>query len=74
LVRFARGNLSLLSSADGQVVVVLEALATAVVAMVCSGKADSDFVDDAEEEEEEDDDEDELEVGLFHFVDTFISK
>jgi hypothetical protein len=50
--------------------VVLEALATAVVATGCSGDAKDDLVEDADDKEEE---EDELEVVLFCLVDTVIS-
>ena len=73
LVRLARGNLSFLSSASGRADVVLEALATAVVATGCSGDAEDDLVEDADDEEEEDDDEDELKIVLFRLVDTAMS-
>ncbi len=67
-------NLSFLSSASGRADVVLEALATAVVAAGCSGDAKDNLVEDADDEEEEDDgDEDELEIVLFRLVDTAIS-
>jgi hypothetical protein len=72
LVRLARANLSFLSSASGRADVVLEALATAVVAVGCSGNAEDDLVEDADDEEEEDKDEDELEIGLFRLMDTAI--
>ena len=52
---------------------MLEALATAVVSTGCSGNAEDDLVEDADDEEEEDDDEDELEIVLFRLVDTEIS-
>jgi hypothetical protein len=73
LVRLARANLSFLSSATGRADVVLKALATAVVSTGCSGNAEDDLVEDADDEEEEDDDEDELEIVLFRLVDTEIS-
>ena len=65
--------MSFLSSASGRADVVLEALATAVVATGRSGDAEDDLVKDADDEEEEDDDEDELEMVLFRFVDTAMS-
>jgi hypothetical protein len=52
LVRFARAKLSVLSSFAGRVKVVLEALATAVVATGLSGDAKDYRVDDADDEEE----------------------
>ncbi len=73
LVRFARANLSFLSSASGRAEVVLEACATSVVAAGCSGEGEDDLLEDADDEEEEDEDEDELEIVLFRFVDTAIS-
>jgi len=73
LVRLARANLSFLSSASGRADVVLEALATAVVATGHSGDAEDDLVEDAVDDEEEDDDEDELEIVLFRLVDTAMS-
>ncbi len=73
LVRLARANLSSLSSAFGQADVLLEALATAVVATGRSGDAEDDLVEDADDEEEEDEDEDELEIVLFRLVDTAMS-
>ncbi len=72
-VRLARLNLSFLSSASGRAEVVLEAFATAVVAVGHSGDAEDDLVKDADDEEEEDDDEDELEIVLFLLVDTAMS-
>ncbi len=73
LVRLARANLSFLSSASGRAEVVLEALATAVVATGSSGDAEDNLVEDADDEEEEDDDEDELEMVLFRLVETAMS-
>ncbi len=64
LVRFPRANLSFLSSFAGRVEVVLETLATAVVATGRSGDTEDNLIDDADDEEEEDDDEDELEIVL----------
>jgi hypothetical protein len=72
-VRLARVNLLFLSSASGRADVVLEALATAVVATERSGDAEDDLVDDADDEEEDDDDEDELEMVLFRLVETAMS-
>ncbi len=73
-VRFARANLSLLSASSGRADVVLEALATAVVAAGRSGEGEDDLLEDADdEEEEEDEEEDELEIVLFRLVDTAIS-
>jgi hypothetical protein len=66
-----RANLSFLSSATGRAEVVLEALATAVVATGCPGDAEDDLVEDDEEEEE--DDEDELEIVLFRLLETAMS-
>jgi hypothetical protein len=73
LVRFARANLSFLSLFAGQVEVVLEALATAVVATGHSGNAEDNLVDDADDKEEEEDDEDKLEIVLFLFMETAMS-
>ncbi len=73
-VRFARANLSFLSASSGRADVVLEALATAVVAAGRSGEGEDDLLEDADdEEEEEDEEEDELEIVLFRLVDTAIS-
>ncbi len=73
-VRFARANLSFLSSTSGRAEVVLEAFATAVVAAGRSGEGEDDLLEDADDkEEEEEEDEDELEIVLFRFVDTAIS-
>jgi hypothetical protein len=74
-VRFARANLSFVSSASGRAEVVLEAFATAVVAAAGrSGEGEDDLLEDADdEEEEEEEDEDELEIVLFRLVDTAIS-
>jgi hypothetical protein len=72
-VRFARANLTFLSASSGRAEVVLEALATAMVAAGHSGEGEDDLLEDADDEEEEDEDEDELEIVLFHFVDTAIS-
>ncbi len=52
---------------------VLEALATAVVATGRSGNAEDDLVEDADDKDEEDDDEDELEMVLFRLVETAMS-
>ena len=61
-VRFARANLSLLSASSGRADIVLEALATAVVAAGRSGEGEDDLLEDTDdEEEEEDEEEDELE-------------
>ena len=65
--------MSFLSSASGRADVVLEALATPVVATGRSGDAEDDLVEDADDEEEEDDDEDELKIVLFRLVDTAMS-
>ncbi len=73
LVRFARANLSVLSSFAGRVEVVVKALATAVIATGRSGNAEDDLVDDADDEEEEKEEEDELEIVLFLFVETAMS-
>jgi hypothetical protein len=50
LVRLARANLSFLSSASGRADVLLEALATAVVATGRSGDAEDNLVEDADDE------------------------
>ena len=70
-MRLARTNLSFLSSASGRADVVLEALATAVVATGRPGDAEDNLVEDDEEEEE--DDEDELEIVLFRLLETAMS-
>jgi hypothetical protein len=74
-VRFARANLSFLSSASGRTEVVLEAFATAVVAAGCSGEGKGDLFEDADDKEDndEDEEEDELEIVLFRLVDTAMS-
>ncbi len=71
-VRLARANLSFLPASSGRAEVVLEALATAVVAAGRSGEGKDDLLEDADDEEEEDD-EDELEIVLFRLVDTAMS-
>ncbi len=68
MVRLTRANLSFLSSASGRAGVVLEALATAVVATGRSGDAEDDLVEVADDDEEEVEDEDELEIVRSKFV------
>ena len=73
-VRLARANLSFLSAASGRAEVVLEAVATSVVATGRSGEGEDDLLEDADDEDEdEEEEEDELEMVLFRLVDTAIS-
>jgi len=71
-VRLARANWSFLSPASGRADVVLEACATAVVAVDRSGEGEDDLLEDADDEEDEEDEEeeDELEIVLFRLLDT----
>ena len=71
-VRLARVNWSVLSPASGRADVVLEACATAVVAVDRSGEGEDDLLEDADDEEDEEDEEeeDELEIVLFRLLDT----
>jgi len=70
--RLARANWSFLSPASGRADVVLEAFATAVVAVDRSGEGEDDLLEDADDEEDEEDEEeeDELEIVLFRVLDT----
>jgi hypothetical protein len=74
-VRLARANLSFLSPASGRADVLLEACATSVVAVDCSGEGEDDLLEDADDEKDEEDEEeeDELEIVLFLLLDTAFS-
>ena len=65
--------MSFLSAASGRAEVVLEAVATSVVATGRTGKGEDDLLEDADDEDEEEEEEDELEMVLFRLVDTAIS-